>query len=448
MAKTQISCPRCRQPVVAEVEQLFDVNVDPQAKQRFLSGNANRVRCRNCGYDGVYPTPLVYHDSEKELLLTYFPPELGLPVNEQEKLIGPMITRVLNNLPPEKRKAYLFRPQNMFTLQTMLEKVLEADGITKDMLEAQQRRLNLLQRLASTPAEQRAEVIQQEEAQIDEAFFNLLNRLIEVTMAQGDQQSAQVLGLLMQDLLDHTEIGRQVKNQALEEQQALKSLQEANKRGLTRETLLDLLINAPTEARLTALVGMARSGMDYNFFQLLTEKIDQTTDEAEKARLTQIREKVLHLTAEIDKAVQKQFTDARALLEKLLAQPDAQKALEENAAAINEPFIEVLNTELQLARQKADLERSTKLQALAKAIQEATAPPPEVELLNQLVSAETEEQRMAILKENAEMITPQFLEVFNSVLAQGEQQPEEIRTRLEEAYRTALRFNMAQNLSK
>jgi hypothetical protein len=448
MAKTQTSCPRCRQPVVAEVEQLFDVGVDPQAKQRFLSGNSNRVRCRNCGYDGVLPTPLVYHDPEKELLLTYFPPELGLPVNEQEKLIGPMVTRIMNNLPPQKRKAYLFRPQNMFTLQTMLEKVLEADGITKEMLEAQQRKLNLLQRLASTPPEQRAEVIQQEEALIDEAFFNLLNRLIEVSMAQGDQQSAQVLGILMQDLLEHTEIGKVIKEQALEEQQALKSLQEAGKRGLTREVFLDLVLNAPTETRLNALASMARSAMDYNFFQLLTEKIDHTSAEEEKQNLVQLREKLLKITAEIDKAVQKQFSEARALLEKILAQPDINKALEENAAGLSEAFVEVLNTELQLARQKADLERINKLQAIANAIQEASAPPPELEVLNQLVTAETEEARMAVLTENAAMITPQFIEVFNTVLAQSEQQPEELRARLEESYRTVLRFNMSQNLAK
>ncbi|NCU21899.1 c-type cytochrome, partial [Candidatus Falkowbacteria bacterium] len=28
---------------------------------------------------------IVYHDATKELLLTFFPPELGLPINEQEK---------------------------------------------------------------------------------------------------------------------------------------------------------------------------------------------------------------------------------------------------------------------------------------------------------------------------------------------------------------------------
>jgi hypothetical protein len=47
----------------------------------------------------------------------------------------------MNRLPQEQRKAYLLRPQSMFTFQTMIEKILEADGITKQMIEDQQNRL-------------------------------------------------------------------------------------------------------------------------------------------------------------------------------------------------------------------------------------------------------------------------------------------------------------------
>src|SRR5450756_55527 len=139
-------------------------------------------------------TPMVYHDPSKELLLTYFPPEMGLPVNEQERLIGPMINQVVNKLSMEKRKGYLFRPQTMLTLQTMIEKVLEADGITKEMLDGQQKRLSLLQRLLSTPqAADRSAIIQQEEVLVDEALFSILSRLAESAMAQGDQQLAHSL---------------------------------------------------------------------------------------------------------------------------------------------------------------------------------------------------------------------------------------------------------------
>ena len=80
MPQTRTTCPRCRQPVLAEINQLFDVNTDPEAKQRLLSGQYNLIHCPSCGYEGNLSTPIVYHDPNKELLLTFFPSELGLPV--------------------------------------------------------------------------------------------------------------------------------------------------------------------------------------------------------------------------------------------------------------------------------------------------------------------------------------------------------------------------------
>jgi hypothetical protein len=38
MPKMQISCPNCRQPVAADIDQVFDLGTDPSAKQRILSG--------------------------------------------------------------------------------------------------------------------------------------------------------------------------------------------------------------------------------------------------------------------------------------------------------------------------------------------------------------------------------------------------------------------------
>ncbi len=84
---------------------------------------------------------------------------MGLPVNEQERLIGPIINQVVNALPLEKRKAYILRPQTMFTFQSMVEKILEGDGITKEMLDDQQKRVGLIQRFLSTPPESIAEVL-------------------------------------------------------------------------------------------------------------------------------------------------------------------------------------------------------------------------------------------------------------------------------------------------
>src|SRR5690606_15501370 len=129
--------------------RLFDLSSNPQAKESLLSGSANNFQCPNCRYQGVYPTPIVYHDPDKELLLTYFPPELHTPVTEQERTIGPLIKKVMDDLPPAKRKAYLFKPQTMLTRQRLLETILEADGVTPEMMKAQQEKLLFLQQLVN-----------------------------------------------------------------------------------------------------------------------------------------------------------------------------------------------------------------------------------------------------------------------------------------------------------
>ncbi len=449
MPRTTTKCPRCRQPVAADVEQLFDLNSDPKAKQRFLSGNFNLIHCQNCGYEGSLATPLVYHDPDKELLLTYFPPELGLPVNEQEKMIGPMINQVLNRLPPEKRKAYLLRPQTMLTQQQMIERVLEFDGITKEMLAAQQQRLNLLQRLFSTAPEGRAEIIKQEEALIDESFFSMLSRLIEASMAQGDQQSGRALSDLQKELLSTTKVGQVLADQAAEAQAAVKELQEASQKGLTRETLLDMIVNASSDIRLTTLVSMARSGLDYSFFQILSERIDAAEGD-EKDKLTDLREKLLEMVQEIDQAMQKQIAQARQTLETILKAKDIPSAIQENGDLINEVFIEALRSELDAATQKNDTARLNKLQQVVETIQKLSVPPAEIALVQELVSATSDEERMKILGEHAEQVTPELLQMMSSLATQGDgqEQSADMLKSFQDAYMATLRFSMEANLKK
>ncbi len=450
MPQTRTTCPRCKTPLIVDLDQLFDLNVDPQAKNKLLSGNFNIIACKNCGYQGMMSTPIVYHDPDKELLLTYFPSELGLPVNEQERLIGPLINQVVNKLPNEKRKAYLFRPQTMLTLQTMVEKVLAADGITKEMLDAQQKRLALLQRLLSTrEAADRAEIIKQEESLVDESMFGILSRLGESALAQGDQQLARALAGIQQELLSQTRLGQEIQSQSKEAEAALKALQEASKDGLTREKLLDLLIASPSEIRLTTLVNLAHSGLDYSFFQILADRISQAAGD-EKTRLLELREKLLKLTTEIDKAVQKQQSEARLLLDRILAAPDVRQAASDNLEAINDMFVGILQNELDAARKKADLARIEKLQKVAAVIEEASAPPPELELIDKLVGAADEAERQKLLTDNAEMITPEFIDLLNNLMMQSETQEQlkEAKEQIEQAYSSAIRFSMQANLKK
>jgi len=434
---------------VAEVEQLFDVGADPEAKQKFLSGNFNMANCPNCGYQGPLSTPVVYHDPEKELLMTYFPPELGLPINEQERLIGPLITQVVNHLAAEKRKAYLFRPQTMLTLQSMIERVLEGEGITREMMEASQQRLALLQRLLSaSSADVRKEIIQQESSLVDERFFEIMGQLIEASMAQGDQNSARALAAMQQEILPLTEVGRQLQAQSADVQAAVETLQKASQEGLTREKLLDLFVEAPNETRLTTMVSMARSGLDYEFFRILSERIDSAKDE-EKDSLNKLRERLLQLTEEIDQRVKEQVADSLASLNEILAADDITEAAVAALPEMDDFFAEALRSELQKARDENDLDRQNKLQQVIQVIQQASTPPPGIGLAEELMGAENEEERQKFLEEHADEITPDFLQMLMTLMGQLEQQGQpELSQRMQEAYRSALRFSMQTNLKK
>ena len=452
MPQTQINCPRCRQPITALIEQLFDVTADPQAKQRLLGGVSNRAQCPSCGYNGQLATPVVYHDADKELLLTYFPVEMGLPVNEQEKMIGPLINQVVNRLPAEKRKAYLLRPQSHLTYQSLVERILGADGITPEMLKAQQERVALIERLLTASAEDvRAEILKQEVALLDEQFFALFSRLLQSAAASGQEQVAQQLAAIQEQALSGSEFGRKLKAQVGEVEAAAQSLQQAG-RELTREKLLEIILAAPNEDRVQALVSMARPGLDYVFFQTLSERIEAAGGE-DKQRLTGLRERLLEYVNELDRQMEETLREATGFVEMLLAAPDIAQATRENLGAVNEPVIQVLNAMLREASEKQDADRLNKLRQLVAVLQEASAPPPEFALIEQLLEAPDDAAIQQLLEANAAQITPQFMEALAGLAAQTENPPAEtsaedriVATRLQAVYKAALRFTMQRNM--
>ncbi len=447
MPQTRTNCPRCHQPIVADISQLFDLNTDPDAKQHLLSGNFNLISCPNCGYQGNLATPIVYHDPDKELLLTYFPPELALPVNEQERLIGPLINQVVNRLPAEKRKGYLLRPQSMLTLQTLVERILEGDGITHEMIQAQQARLNLLQRLMSASQDARVDIAKEDESLLDENFFMLLSRLLETALNAGDENSGRQLGEIQKAVLPLSETGRRLQSQAKDAEQAVRALQDAAKGGLTREKLLDVFIKTPSEAALTTLVGMTRQGLDYTFFQILTQRIDQAKGE-EQARLTKLRERLIEMTQAIDKELQAQAEQERKALEAILQAPDIEAAVANYLPGMSEMFVNLLNDELQAARQKGDLDRSAKLQKVAEVIQKASAPPPEYALIETLLSAPDDAARRKIMEEHSAEMTPEFMQLLTGLAAQMDGQDPEMAKQIQALNRLALRVTMEANLRK
>jgi len=451
MPQTQVSCPQCRQKIPANVEQLFDVTQDPAAKQRLLGGASNVANCPYCGFHGRLATPIVYHDADKELLLTYFPPELGMPLNEQEKVIGPYIKQITDRLPPEKRKAYLLSPQANLTYESMIETILGKDGITPEMIKGQQERVNLIERLIqASAADVRSEIIKQNTALIDEQFFALFGRLAQGAMAGGQEPIAKQMAAIQKQLLEETEFGRGLQESVGELEAASKALQEAGQ-GLTREKLLDFVIDAKNDARIRAYVSLARTGMDYVFFQTLSEKIDAAKGD-EKTKLGELREKLLDYVNEVDRQIEERMKEAQAFVDKLLDQDDIAKATRENIQGFTQESVNLVSQMLRQASDKNDYARMGKLQKMMEVLQEASAPPPEVAFIEELLDAPDDTAIEKMLGENAEAVNEDFMNTLGGLMAQIEQagpgnpEAQAVSEKLEKVYKVALKFSMKKNL--
>ena len=451
MPQTQIPCPRCGRMIAANVEQLFDLTQDAQAKQRLLGGISNMVRCPHCGHQGRLATPIVYHDNEKELLLTYFPPELNMPLNEQERLIGPMIKQVTDRLPPEKRKAYLLKPIPHLTYESLIQTILSKDGITPEMLKEQQDRVQLIERLLQASAKDvRTEIIKQNLKLFDEQFFALFSRLAQSAAASGQEPVARAMVDLQSQLLEETEFGRGLKESVGELEAATKALQEVGQ-GLTREKLLDLILQSPGDARLRAYATIARGGMDYQFFQLLSERIDRAPGE-EKARLESAREKLLEITNEIDKQMEARYKHAQDFVESLLGQDDVEKAVRDNLDNFTQDAVEVVNQLLRQASEKNDYTRLGKLQKIVEVLREVSTPP-EVGFIEQLLDAPDDASLGQMLDANKDLLNDQFMEALIGLVAQVDQASEQgnpeakaLSERLSKIYKTALKYSMQKNM--
>lgn len=451
MPQTQIACPRCRQMITANIEQLFDVTQDPQAKQRLLGSVSNMARCPHCGYQGRLATPIVYHDADKELLLTYFPSELGMPLDEQERLIGSMITQITNRLPLEKRKAYLLKPIANLTHESMIQTILGKDGITPEMIKEQQDRVLLIERLLqASSADVRSEIIKQNLNLLDEQFFALFSRIAQSASTSGQEPVARGMLDLQNQLLEETEFGRGLRESVGELEAATKSLQEAGQ-GLTREKLLDIVLESPSDARLRAYVSLARGGMDYQFFQLLTEKINKASGD-EKAKLESLREKLLDLTNEIDKQLEARYKQAQEFVESLLEQDDVVKAVRDNLDGFSQDAVDVVNQMLRQASEKNDYVRMGKLQKMIEVLREVSTPP-EVAFIEQLLDAPDHAAVEKMLEDNKELINDQFMEALiglvgqvDAAAGQGNVEAKALGEKLSTVYKTALKFSMKKNL--
>ncbi len=407
-ANTSIACPFCRQPITIQVHQIVDVGEQPELKQLLLAGRLNSFTCPHCRNTGALATPFFYHDPDKELALLFIPMNLNVKEADQQKMIGRLTQQVMANLAPEKRKGYLLQPQQFFNLKTMIETILQADGITPEMLAKEEARLNFLQELVDTADQAKLDdLIKLHDADFDLTMFQLLSSALAAAAADRQREEFDRVQHIRDRALELTTLGQKVKQQQI--------VIDAFTANPTRETLLEQLVAAEEAEVREALLTMGRPMLDYPFFQALTAKIDAAKKDGkteEEARLTALRKEILTTRDKIDAQAQAVMDSKVALIRELLALPEADldKTIKARLNELDDLFFEVLTQNLQAAQQ-SDPQAFAQLQKIGDAAMRAIqgTQPPEVRFVNTLLQIEYPNQTKELLERNRQVLGPEFI---------------------------------------
>ena len=426
-----IQCPNCGQPINATVDNLINVAANPEAKGRLLTGRLNSVQCPHCNVVSTIAAPVLYHDAEKELLISFVPMELGLPKEQQEKAIGDLMRQLTSQLPQGGMKGYLFRPREALTMQGLVDQILEADGVTPEMMEAQRARIRLVETLLQTPPDQLPEVIKQHDNQIDSQLFQAIMVMAQRTMQENRPDIAERLMMLQNLVLENSTVGQEMMAQG-EQQEAVVREVVADIEGMGESAQLSDLVGLAIryqgdDQRLQALVGLVRPALDYAFFQELTAQIGQAPAD-ERQQLEQLRERLTELTALVDQQQQMAVQNAVRLLQAIASEPDPTELIMANMEAIDDTFMAVLNANIQEAERRGDINSSGRLkqiyQQVVSVLQQNMQP--ELRFVNDLLSTEDDEAARKLLAERAGEFGEELLDVMDAVgqmLAQhGDQQ--------------------------
>lgn len=427
-----ISCSACGQPFTAQIRTMIDASEDPQGKALLLGGRLNTVQCPNCGTPNTIAASLLYHDPEKELLVTHVPMELGLNKDQQEKVIGNM----MNALPKENFKAYMFSPKRALTMQNLIEQILEAEGVTKEMMEQQKQRVQLVQDFISAPEDKLEDMVKTHDAQIDEQFFQMMVMFIQRMMEDGRMDVAQRIAYIQNRIVELSTTGKKLLAEQEDQARAIEEVTEdlnTLPEDAGREFFFELALRyADDDQKLQALVGMVRPAFDYEFLQDLSVKIGQAPAD-ERDYLTGLRDRIVQLSALLDQQQQAAMQNAAGFLQALLNHPNPQQMLQENPDMIDDTLMAVISANIQHAEQNKDIAASARLKSIYDMIVQMLQSnmQPELLFVNELLSTKNDDEARVLIAERAKDFGGELLEVMDAVErvleGQGEQ---EMQTRL------------------
>lgn len=434
--QTQIQCPQCGTPFAAEIQQIIDAQRTPQLKEMLLAGALNVAQCPQCGNTSRLAAPIMYHDSEHEMLIVHVPMEMGWSMTEQERQIGRMAKAITDSLPPEQFKAYLLQPKTIITMQTFMEQVYGTEGITPEMINRQKEQAQLMQELITADKLAQISTIQAKKDLIDETFFAMLQsnlQMLEQNPAPEANKQFITLTNLQARLFTSTETGKKLEAQQL----ALGKFQQAVQKqgGLTYEIFLDHLIeNDGNEAVQSSIMQMGHQAIRYELFTMLTDRIEKSSG-TEAENLTNLRERLLTVYEQMEAQAKEAMATAKETLDMLMAAPDPKQAVQQNVGRIDEPFMQFLAAQLQAAESENNTALIEKLQPIYTAImaEAENQMPPEVRLINALVAANDDSQMQQVIAQIPAEAKPEIKQMIGSVIERAAAENPEVAQKLQNA---------------
>ncbi len=405
-AVTQVTCPNCNNAFTTPLVQIIDAQKNPEAKMRLLAGQLNAIMCPHCGFQGALNAPFVYHDPELELAFVYTPMDMGGTNMDQQKMVGNLTNRLMTDLPPEERKGYLLQPKTFLTQKSLVDAILEHDEETRELVEAQERRAELVDQLRQIDPDDRlalAGFVGQNDEELDEMFFQLLGLMLNMLRSQGQTVDYERLAQHQEYLMAHTTLGQSMQAQ----EQAIKALSE----NPTRDMLLDQLVDTEDKSVREALVTAGRQLLDYAFFQALTKRIEAASDDSQREKLIALRKEIQEIRDQVD-AMTLAVLDSRAkLLQELLIAENPRDFLLRHLSELDAAFFGVLNTNIRHAYEQGHQDVVEQLQAVGDMVNELLnqIAPPEVKFINQLLEAQDEEAVQQLLEQSNELASEQMV---------------------------------------
>lgn len=421
----QIQCPNCRTPYVVPVFTIIDLGVNPELKGALLGGQINMASCPNCGMGGPLSVPLLVHEPNHQFLGIFAPPaQNGQAQMQQQKAIGDLTQTLMRKLPTEARKGYMLQPKQYMDWQRFMEQIWEFEGVTPEMLRRQRNQGELLQRLVGLANDRKAleMALDRSRELIDREFFALLDRFLVMSSNQGQQAGVNALMQLRTQLLETTEVGKQIKAQ----QDKVRSILAGFTATTTREEVLDKVLavweeeGEEGEDLINSLVGAIAPMIDYQFLMLISQRLESTTDETKRAPLEQLRQLALTIQEQQNTAQQQMAQQMQQILQDVLQADNLAEKLREYADVIDESFLAMLAANIQAAQRNKSTAAARRLQQV---YEEALSilreqMPEDMRLLNEMIAAPDKATLTQLLKDNRAKFTKEFMASMQEVEGQ------------------------------